>query len=240
MTGQSQVRRARLRDRRIEPGRTPGRGNDPGAHAVEFSKTAAPCREGDSFSRGATGRNGDRRGPLSIAPDRVALQQVGRRRGRRLGGRGTVAHRRGDGRRPTVAAGRMPGLAARAARRAGRRSRGPCSGRGKGSERGQAVSRGHRPAQRAPQTRNPGQRLRFRAVSRPPPRDCRPRRRELAALKPPAAAGSGACRPGGWRRRAARAAGRGRRRPAPLPPASRRPAPAVAAPRRATCRRRRR
>src|SRR3954453_2430655 len=29
---------------------------DPGAHAVEFSKTATPCREGDSFSRGAAGR----------------------------------------------------------------------------------------------------------------------------------------------------------------------------------------
>ena len=29
---------------------------DPSAHAVEFSKTAAPCREGDSFSRDATSR----------------------------------------------------------------------------------------------------------------------------------------------------------------------------------------
>jgi hypothetical protein len=57
MTGQSQVRRARLGDRRIEPGRTPSRGSDSGAHAVEFSKTATPCREGDSFSRGATGRD---------------------------------------------------------------------------------------------------------------------------------------------------------------------------------------
>src|SRR5215831_15615589 len=32
-------------------------GSDSGAHAVEFSKTATPCREGDSFSRGATGRH---------------------------------------------------------------------------------------------------------------------------------------------------------------------------------------
>ena len=63
MTGQSQVRRAIA-----HAGRGAGIGGsnldahrvgfDPGAHAVEFSKTAAPCREGDSFSRGATGRTG--------------------------------------------------------------------------------------------------------------------------------------------------------------------------------------
>ena len=39
---------------RFEPGRTPDRStSDPSAHAVEFSKTAAPSREGDSFSDGA-------------------------------------------------------------------------------------------------------------------------------------------------------------------------------------------
>jgi hypothetical protein len=31
--------------------------SDSGAHAVEFSKTATPCREGDSFSRDATRRH---------------------------------------------------------------------------------------------------------------------------------------------------------------------------------------
>jgi hypothetical protein len=54
MTGQSQVRRARLGSADRTWTHT-GSGFDPGAHAVEFSKTAAPCREGDSFSRGATG-----------------------------------------------------------------------------------------------------------------------------------------------------------------------------------------
>ena len=43
---------------RFEPGRTPDRyGSDPGAHAVEFSKTAAPSREGDSFADGAPERS---------------------------------------------------------------------------------------------------------------------------------------------------------------------------------------
>ncbi len=54
MTGQSQVRRARLGSADRTWTHT-GSGFDPGAYAVEFSKTAAPCREGDSFSRGATG-----------------------------------------------------------------------------------------------------------------------------------------------------------------------------------------
>src|SRR4051794_24171190 len=49
----------------IEPGRTHRAGKPRGAHAVEFSKTAAPCREGDSFGWGATGHeerpDGDRR-----------------------------------------------------------------------------------------------------------------------------------------------------------------------------------
>jgi len=55
MTGQSQVRRARLGSADRTWTHT-GSILDPSAHAVEFSKTAAPCREGDSFSRDATGR----------------------------------------------------------------------------------------------------------------------------------------------------------------------------------------
>ena len=39
-----------------------------GAHAVEFSKTAAPDREGDSFADGAPGRDPLRAGLVSIAP----------------------------------------------------------------------------------------------------------------------------------------------------------------------------
>ena len=48
---------ARLGVRRIEPGRTLGSASGSrGAHAVEFSKTVAPSREGDSFVRGRARR----------------------------------------------------------------------------------------------------------------------------------------------------------------------------------------
>jgi hypothetical protein len=43
-------------------------GTDPGAHAVEFSKTAAPSREGDSFADGAPERETRGAGLVSIAP----------------------------------------------------------------------------------------------------------------------------------------------------------------------------
>src|ERR671939_702112 len=45
-------------------------GTDPGAHAVEFSKTAAPSREGVSFADGAPERDPLRAGLVSIAPIR--------------------------------------------------------------------------------------------------------------------------------------------------------------------------
>jgi hypothetical protein len=42
--------------------------SDPSAHAVEFSKTAAPSREGDSFADGAPERDPLGAGLMSIAP----------------------------------------------------------------------------------------------------------------------------------------------------------------------------
>src|SRR3954470_12943373 len=42
--------------------------SDPSAHAVEFSKTAAPSREGDSFADGAPERIPLGAGLVSIAP----------------------------------------------------------------------------------------------------------------------------------------------------------------------------
>src|SRR3954462_13643707 len=42
--------------------------SDPSAHAVEFSKTAAPSREGDSFADGAPERDPLGAGLVSIAP----------------------------------------------------------------------------------------------------------------------------------------------------------------------------
>src|SRR3954468_21334875 len=42
--------------------------SDPSAHAVEFSKTAAPSREGDSFADGAPERDPRGAGLMSIAP----------------------------------------------------------------------------------------------------------------------------------------------------------------------------
>jgi len=69
-----------------------GSGFDPGAHAVEFSKTATPCREGDSFSRGATGRTQRpaRTAEYSALPARPPTRPAWR--GAASAGRGTVAH----------------------------------------------------------------------------------------------------------------------------------------------------
>ncbi len=65
-------------------------GRDPtqGAHAVEFSKTAAPCREGDSFSRGATDGRLPPARPPSIARVSPRLQEADSRDERLLSGRG--------------------------------------------------------------------------------------------------------------------------------------------------------
>src|SRR3954470_5268161 len=54
--------------------------SDPSAHAVEFSKTAAPSREGDSFADGAPERDPLRAGLMSIAPmSRLRKAAAGRR-----------------------------------------------------------------------------------------------------------------------------------------------------------------
>ena len=70
-----------------------GSGFDPSAHAVEFSKTAAPCREGDSFSRDATGRT---RRPARTAQYSApsAIPPRGLDVGAGPSSRGTVAHLR--------------------------------------------------------------------------------------------------------------------------------------------------
>jgi len=62
--------------------------SDPSAHAVEFSKTAAPSREGDSFSDGAPEREPLKAGLVSIAPMRSLL---GHRRAPTRTGRGSIA-----------------------------------------------------------------------------------------------------------------------------------------------------
>ena len=53
----------------VEPGHTSRpRGRSKSAHAVEFSKTVAPLREGDSFPGRVRERFRSRSGPVSIAP----------------------------------------------------------------------------------------------------------------------------------------------------------------------------
>ena len=51
-----------------------------GAHAVEFSKTAAPGREGVAFSDGALGPQRPDHGVVSIASDSCWAPSLGRRR----------------------------------------------------------------------------------------------------------------------------------------------------------------
>src|SRR4051812_50136764 len=53
--------------------------SDPSAHAVEFSKTAAPSREGDSFADGAPERDPLGAGLVSIAPMRRPRPPFGRK-----------------------------------------------------------------------------------------------------------------------------------------------------------------
>src|SRR3954453_7693198 len=65
--------------------------SDPSAHAVEFSKTAAPSREGDSFADGAPERDPLRAGLVSIAPIR---RPEGPAAGANPTGRGRIALRR--------------------------------------------------------------------------------------------------------------------------------------------------
>jgi hypothetical protein len=85
-----------------------GSRSDPGAHAVEFSKTAAPCREGDSFSRGATRRE-QRLARTAEYSAQPARPPTGRRVAwRRVCGRGTVAHRGRWGTARSGGAGRGP------------------------------------------------------------------------------------------------------------------------------------
>src|SRR4051794_41362861 len=58
------------KDPGVEPGRTPlNPAGSEGAHAVEFSKTVAPCREGFSFERTLpTSPRAQGAGPSSLAP----------------------------------------------------------------------------------------------------------------------------------------------------------------------------
>ena len=51
-----------------------GSGSDPGAHAVEFSKTARPIGKGTPSQEARPDATGDRRGPSSIARCTRALQ----------------------------------------------------------------------------------------------------------------------------------------------------------------------
>src|SRR3954463_13178902 len=83
--------------------------SDPSAHAVEFSKTAAPSREGDSFADGAPERDPLGAGLVSIAPMRRPRPPFGRKPNRTrknsapaAEGRWTRAKRRG---RPANRAG---------------------------------------------------------------------------------------------------------------------------------------
>src|SRR3954470_3385532 len=62
--------------------------SDPSAHAVEFSKTAAPSREGDSFADGAPERDPLGAGLMSIAP--MSWPEASRRAPTRTG-RGNIA-----------------------------------------------------------------------------------------------------------------------------------------------------
>jgi hypothetical protein len=68
--------------RGVEPGRTPSsRLTREGAHAVEFSKTVAPCREGVSFERTLPWRGGQGAGPSSLAPLGAGRWPPGQTRG---------------------------------------------------------------------------------------------------------------------------------------------------------------
>jgi hypothetical protein len=84
-------------------------GTDPGAHAVEFSKTAAPSREGDSFADGAPERETRGAGLVSIAP---ISRPEGPQSGADPTGRGRIARwaRNGSVAAPTAGMPRADGL----------------------------------------------------------------------------------------------------------------------------------
>jgi hypothetical protein len=106
MTGQSQVRRARLRDRRIEPGRTPGRGSTQVRMLLSFQRPPRPVGKGIPSQEARPGASSDRRGPPSIARASRGLQ-----RGRRV-----VGHRVCGPRDCSASAGGAHGAAGRAER----------------------------------------------------------------------------------------------------------------------------
>src|SRR3954447_543241 len=85
-------------------------GTDPGAHAVEFSKTAAPSREGDSFANGAPEGNPARGRTGEYSADLVAR---GPRSGANPTGRGRIARRTRNGSAAAPIARCDPGRGAR-------------------------------------------------------------------------------------------------------------------------------
>src|SRR3954468_4848996 len=83
--------------------------SDPSAHAVEFSKTAAPSREGDSFADGAPERDPLGAGLMSIAPIRRPRPPFGRKPNRTrknsapaAGGKGAPRQEAASGRNGTA------------------------------------------------------------------------------------------------------------------------------------------
>ena len=93
----------------VEPGHTPRpRVRSKGAHAVEFSKTVAPLREGDSFPGRVRECFRSRSGPMSIAPGsprregraRRGLRVAPRASRRRAAGLASPGARPGDAGRP--------------------------------------------------------------------------------------------------------------------------------------------
>src|SRR4051794_11348701 len=109
--------------------------SDPSAHAVEFSKTAAPSREGDSFSEGAPGR-----GARGWTDEYSAVSRRHQpRRARSPTGRGSVA------RPPPESSARAPspGQAPTAAR-SGPEPAGPATRRGTPEPVGTRPGRRHR------------------------------------------------------------------------------------------------
>jgi hypothetical protein len=89
MTGQFWPPASDVDAGRFEPGRTLRISTSiRGAHAVEFSKTAAPGREGDSFTKAHSGA-GPEAGPMSIAPFSWEPEAPARRAHRT--GRGSIA-----------------------------------------------------------------------------------------------------------------------------------------------------
>ena len=179
-------------DRRIEPGRTPGRGPTQVRMLLSFQRPPRPVGKGIPSQEARPGATSDRRGPPSIARRRRGLHGAAAWRGRRVCGRGTVA-----------ASGARVGGAGRGAPAAWRGAR----RRGEGARVGGARRRGERRAWAARVGGASGARGRGR-------RAWRGERRASAATTAPAPTRSA---PGGGRRSrggrpAARCPDRARRR----------------------------